>query len=208
MMGLAQAMFAVQEQLPSLLKGNPIHAPSNLVHEMFSKYSNGTKTEADLASIDKGLDELFFHDFSAEDNERLVDFIGAGDLFNQETVTIQPPQLVSRRERGDEREREKESVWFLKGKKLLVFERTPPKKTQFSFKKNSFSKKKQVANKTIPYLAPDPAIAWPNVTVTQGRVKTVAYQQSKTVRRRGVFLLLRVERERRERREQKQKNQN
>ena len=130
MMGLAQAMFAVQEQLPSLLKGNPIHAPSNLVHEMFSKYSNGTKTEADLASIDKGLDELFFHDFSAEDNERLVDFIGAGDLFNQETVTIQPPQLVSRRERGDEREREKESVWFLKGKNLLVFERTPPKKTQ------------------------------------------------------------------------------
>ena len=99
MMGLAQAMFAVQEQLPSLLKGNPIHAPSNLVHEMFSKYSNGTKTEADLASIDRGLDELFFHDFSAEDNERLVDFIGAGDLFNQETVTIQPPQLVSRRER-------------------------------------------------------------------------------------------------------------
>ena len=99
MMGLAQAMFAVQEQLPSLLKGNPIHAPSNLVHEMFSKYSNGTKTEADLAAIDRGLDELFFHDFSAEDNERLMDFIGAGDLFNQETVTIQPPQLVSSRER-------------------------------------------------------------------------------------------------------------
>ena len=104
-MGLAQAMFAVQEQLPSLLKGNPIHAPSTLVHEMFSKYSNGTKTEADLASIDKGLDELFFHDFSAEDNERLVDFIGAGDLFNQETITIQPPQLVrSFWRRGEERE--------------------------------------------------------------------------------------------------------
>lgn len=112
MMGLAQAMYAVQEQLPSLLKGNPIHAPSNLVHEMFAKYSNGTKTEADLASIDRGLDELFFHDFSAEDNERLVDFIGAGDLFNQETVTIQPPQIVSfwrerERENGEtERERE------------------------------------------------------------------------------------------------------
>ena len=95
MMGLAQAMYAVQEQLPSLLKGNPIHAPSTLVHQMFAKYSNGTKTEADLASIDKGLDELFFHDFSSEDNERLVDFIGAGDLFNQETITVQPPQLVS-----------------------------------------------------------------------------------------------------------------
>ena len=95
MMGLAQAMYAVQEQLPSLLKGKPIHAPSTLVHQMFAKYSNGTKTEADLASIDKGLDELFFHDFSSEDNERLVDFIGAGDLFNQETITVQPPQLVS-----------------------------------------------------------------------------------------------------------------
>lgn len=30
-------------------------------------------------------------------------------------------------------------------------------------------------------MAPDPSIAWPNITVTQGRVKTVAYQESKTV---------------------------
>lgn len=72
-----------------------------------------------------------------------------------------------------------------------------PPKLIFPSKKNSI--KKQVANKTIPYLAPDPAIAWPNVTVTEGRVKTVAYQQSKTVRRSGVFSSSSREREKRER---------
>lgn len=130
MMGLAQAMFAVQEQIPALLSGKPLHTPSTLVHEMFAKYSNGTKTEADLAAIDKGLDELFFHDFSAEDNERLADFVGAGDLFESETVQL--PQVVP--------------------------------------------------NKTIPLVTPPPQLvaAFPNVTVTQGRVKSVAYQTSKT----------------------------
>ena len=132
MMGLAQAMFAVQEQLPSLLKGNPIHAPSNLVHEMFSKYSNGTKTEADLASIDRGLDELFFHDFSAEDNERLVDFIGAGDLFNQETVTIQPPQLVSRRER----------------ERGFFFFKDPPPQNSFFLKKTLYQKNRSLTRRS------------------------------------------------------------
>ena len=77
----------------------------------------------------------------------------------------------------------------------MIFERNPPPKTHFSLKKLFI--KKQVANKTIPYLAPDPAIAWPNVTVTEGRVKTVAYQQSKTVRRSGVFSSSSREREKR-----------
>lgn len=60
-----------------------------------------------------------------------------------------------------------------------------PRNTQ---KRKTKKQKKQVPNKTIPYLAPDPAIAWPNVTVTQGRVKTVAYQDSKTV---SLFFFLR-----------------
>ena len=157
MMGLAQAMYAVQEQLPSLLQGNPIHAPSTLVHEMFAKYSNGTKTEADLASIDKGLDELFFHDFSAEDNERLVDFIGAGDLFNQETITIQPPQIVSwSEERGREREmRYEERLWLSREKnpELILFS---PSKNFSSFSKNLNNRSPTRQSPTSPRTRPSP----------------------------------------------------
>ena len=81
---LANMMTIVQTTLPELMGGMGLpFEPSPLVHEMFVKYSNGTKTEADLAMIDKGLDELFSHDFTEDDKSKLVDFMDMKDVFNK-----------------------------------------------------------------------------------------------------------------------------
>ena len=81
---LANMMTIVQTSLPDLLAGAGLpFEPSPLVHEMFVKYSNGTKTEADLAMIDKGLDELFSHEFTEGDKEKLVDFMDMKDAFSK-----------------------------------------------------------------------------------------------------------------------------
>lgn len=80
-MGLTSMMMAVQEQIPNILSGKPPTEPSALVHEMFVRYANGTKTDADLASISQGLDELFTHKFDADDTEKALDLVNAKDLF-------------------------------------------------------------------------------------------------------------------------------
>lgn len=80
-MGLTSMMMAVQEQVPNILSGKPIGEPSVLVHEMFVRYANGTKTDADLSEISKGLDELFNHKFDADDADKALNLINAKDLF-------------------------------------------------------------------------------------------------------------------------------
>jgi len=81
LMGLTTMMMAVQEQLPSLLQGKPVTEPSTLVHEMFVRYANGTKTDADLSLISKGLDEIFTHEYTADDAAKAIDLVNAKDLF-------------------------------------------------------------------------------------------------------------------------------
>jgi hypothetical protein len=81
LMGLTTMMMAVQEQLPSLLQGKPVTEPSTLVHEMFVRYANGTKTDADLSQISKGLDEIFTHEYTADDAAKAIDLVNAKDLF-------------------------------------------------------------------------------------------------------------------------------
>jgi hypothetical protein len=80
-MGLTSMMMAVQEQIPNILSGKPPTEPSALVHEMFVRYANGTKTDADLASISQGLDELFTHKYDADDAAKALDLVNAKDLF-------------------------------------------------------------------------------------------------------------------------------
>jgi hypothetical protein len=82
---LANMMTIVQTSLPDLLAGVGLpFEPNPLVHEMFVKYSNGTKTEADLAMLDKGLDELFAHDFTEEDKDHLANLLDVKDAFKKE----------------------------------------------------------------------------------------------------------------------------
>ena len=81
LMGLTTMMMAVQEQIPSILSGKPPTEPSILVHEMLVRYANGTKTDADLADISKGLDEVFTHKFTADDADKALNLINAKDLF-------------------------------------------------------------------------------------------------------------------------------
>ena len=81
LMGLTTMMMAVQEQLPNLLQGKPVTEPSTLVHEMFVRYANGTKTDADLSQISKGLDEIFTHEYTADDAAKAIDLVNAKDLF-------------------------------------------------------------------------------------------------------------------------------
>jgi hypothetical protein len=92
LMGLTTMMMAVQEQIPNILSGKPMVEPSSLVHEMFVKYANGTKTDSDLADISKGLDELFTHKFDADDTAKALDLINAKDLFVDKTPK---PQLIA-----------------------------------------------------------------------------------------------------------------
>jgi len=120
---LANMMTLVQTSLPDLLAGVGLpFEPSPLVHEMFVKYSNGTKTEADLAMLDKGLDELFSHDWTEDDKDKLAGLMDVKEAFKKEGEPLPAKDLdlpakdpkqwpdfeVRRREReggGESRER-------------------------------------------------------------------------------------------------------
>lgn len=92
LMGLTTMMMAAQEQIPNILSGKPPTEPSALVHEMFVRYANGTKTDADLAQISQGLDELFTHKYDASDADKALNLINAKDLFVDKTPK---PQLIA-----------------------------------------------------------------------------------------------------------------
>ena len=91
-MSLTTMMMAAQEQLPNIMSGKPMGEPSALVHEMFVRYANGTKTDADLAEISQGLDELFTHKFDADDADKALNLINAKDLFADKAPK---PQLIA-----------------------------------------------------------------------------------------------------------------